>query len=172
MTIRKNWPLVMAIVLPLGMIATVVLSIYIPVLRTPAPTGRFLYRVIYDYVGYDSYIVQDQHLVRRDSIMPSGKIFPQANPPIFHHDIATNQSQLISPEEAVQLVLNPGPSSSEGDQISVGGESIDVFPFFWAENSSDGTVYVKRGQRIKKMNVQIRRLDAHSQFRFLGWVKQ
>jgi len=188
--IKKNFIVLLAFLLPIGVILATALSIHLSSWFV-STDYNFIYASCgdsYDYHYSDRYncddylkerfFVEDSKLVVFETAVIS-EILPGGNKEdlrknydarIFLHNTEKNESREITLEEAQLLTLNSLLTSPDGITASSyydnGG---DFFPFFGG--SSSYGYYLTRGKNKSKLNlINNGRYYYEDNFKFIGWV--
>jgi len=184
--IKKNFVLLLAFALPVGLVVVVALSTYLPSMFI-STDYNFIYALCdevdhYNNYGCEEYLnehydVVDGKLVvlvslstmipeqtkERDAIEFSSRI--------FLHDTKKNESREITLEEAQTLTLQDLLTAPDGVTVSSHYDNdIDVFPFF--NGGSSYGYYLTKGKSRSKINL-INYNDRYyyrNNFQFIGWT--
>lgn len=169
MDIRRNITLIVGISIPILMILFVAGSIYLPGVFAK-PKFNFLY-ITGDYYSGSQYSVINGRLVENEIEYPPRKYGPpRAEVKLFVHDVAKNESKIISFEEAQMLNLDSSIKSPDGFEVISGGRGSGIFFFFGVDRDYD-SIYLKGHNMSKKLNVQMSGSYGYGNFRFLGWIR-
>jgi len=185
--IKKNFAILLAFILPIGLIVIVALSVYLP--------SSFLstnYNFIYtscnngiDYYSYDCnnylqkrYSVVENKLVINevDTTLGLANKTPDATENytarIFLHDTQKNESREITSEEAKTLTLNSLLTSPDGVTVSSHYDRNNGGFFIFGGGSSSYGYYLTKGNGQSKINL-INNTDQYyyrNNFQFIGWI--
>lgn len=179
--LRKNFALLLAFLLPIGLITAVALSMYLPSLflstdydfvYTACTNGRNYYPYRCDSYLKDRYAVEEGKLVQV-TVETAENLDEQYVDRIFLHDTKKNESREITLEEAQTLTLNDLLTSPDGITVSSSYDRRggDVFFLFGGGTSTYG-YYLTKGSSKSKINL-INTDDRYyyrDNFRFIGWV--
>ncbi len=184
MEIKKNFPLIFGISIPIVMVLFVAASIYLPTLFAK-PHSNFLYASGIDYPSaYPGDYVNPQYqysvqngMLQKDPIkqVQSGKYqFPplvQAAPKLYIYDVSKNENTEISFGDAQKLILDPNSKSPDGFEIVAKNNNDGFFPFFWGGNSYYNARFLKGHGFSKKLDLRLETVPYPYAFNFLGWIK-
>ncbi len=173
---KKNWPVWLAIALPMVMIVFVAASVYLPRMWAPKPQYNFLYQsderygAAYEY-SYTVY-VRNGRLTRqgtncgqdRDVQGKVGQVVC-VEPRLYLYDVQTGESRAIELEEAQKLKLDDRTQSPDGFEVKTGGGYSGPFG-----GSSEMAAYLSGHMMSQKLNLG--GLNEVYAFQFLGWTVQ
>jgi len=160
-----NISLIIGLAIPFLMIILVALSIYVPAIFSPQPQYNFLYVTGDDYWNGRQYVVQSGKLIEREIVYRDNYIPQVAR--IFIHNVAANENQEISFEDAQKLFLNPNSKSPDGWEVVSGGDSGGFFLFSYSSGDYN-SMYLQGHNTSKKLNLQ--QDSSHYRAHFLGWI--
>ncbi|MDP1688718.1 MAG: hypothetical protein Q8L47_01130 [bacterium] len=188
--IKKNFAIILAFLLPVGLIATVALSIYLPSFYL-STNYNFVYTSCGDNTYRYNYYNCDNYLQKRYSVVDGRLVINVVDPTldsnynkipdinenytarIFLHDTVKNESREITLDEAQALSLSGLLTSPDGVTVS-GNYSYNGggdFFLFGGGHSSYG-YYLTKGKSKNKINL-INNTDQYyyqNNFEFVGWV--
>jgi hypothetical protein len=182
--VKKNFAILMAFILPIGLIGAITLSIYVPSFFL-STSYNFVYSSCSDGTNYYNC---GNYLEKRYSVV-DGKIvaniinpnqdsdrdgIPDVNEytsPIFMHDTKKNESREISLAEAQTLTLNNLLTSPDGVTFSDIYERGAGYFLIFDGRSSYGH-YLTKGNTKSKLNLINADNDYYRRgnFQFIGWV--
>ena len=167
MTPKKS--LVIAFLIPILLVILVLISIWLPRFLVH-PTQDFIYSVGDEYSSSYYYVVQGEQIVRQEVNLPKEQIYRvpasgQIEPALYYYDVETNESRMLTLDEAQVYQISPQPVSDDGYQIVRGAE---YFPF---DGNNQDSLYIKGHSFSKRLNVVLGNTGYYTPFRFLGWVK-
>jgi hypothetical protein len=171
---KQNWPLILALAIPVLMIMGITLAIYVPGLFSK-PQYNFLYMtgegVSYYTYSDVNYYVRDGHLIQMpaDSIPTNNYYYQKSKEVRFYlYNTSSNSSQELTFEEASKLKLDSATKSSDGYQIIRGGYGGD---FLFSGGRSDYNSWFLQGHNLsKKLDLKLVGTYYYDNFKFLGWV--
>ncbi len=186
--IKRNFAILLAFILPIGLIGAFALSTYLPALFL-STRYDFIYATCADGTNYPyrcndylqkRYSVENGKLVIR-SVDMSRDIDKNGVPDytenysgrIFLHDTQKNESREITPEEAQAMTLNGLLTSPDGITVSsyYDRNNGEIFFPFGGGSSSYG-YYLMKGRSRMKINL-INSSDRYyyqNNFEFIGWI--
>lgn len=169
---KKHFPLIAGIAIPVLLILFVAGSIYLPGLFVK-PKYDFLYMsgVVYG----QPYFVTNGQLNKTNAtstyapVYPQG--YPQGQPQLYVYGVAQNQSKAISFADAQALSLDPNVQSPDGFLVVSGNYSNDSFPFYYGSNYDYNAHYLTGHNVSRKLNLQLQSDNYYgNNFTFLGWI--
>lgn len=169
---KKNIPLIIALFIPVVMIALVAAFIYFPGIGQK-PKFNFLYATGDEvYYNYDViYSVQQGKLEITENPNPGYPYAPykKINTSVFYvYDVAKNESREVSLEEAKKMQLDPAQISSDGFEVTFGTGGGD---FLFGGGSRDyNHMYIRGHNRSKQLNLKLVGSSVYSNFKFIGWI--
>ncbi len=191
--IKQNLAVILAFLLPIGLIVVVGLTTYIPshllstkynFIYTSCTNGRDYYSYNCDTYLEKKYsvvngaltenevpknVVNDDDFVNKNS-STGNKL--QYNDRIFYHNTEKNESREITLEEAKKLKLSSLLTSPDGVNVSGYYSSGGGGSFLFSGNSSSYGYYLMKGKTKSKLNL-INQSDVYyyqNNFQFVGWV--
>jgi len=182
---QANFPLYVAIAIPIIMMVLVAATIYLPSLFAAQPQYNFLYTVNdqgYTYpvrgtAPYYVYEVQDGKVTRQQITppnnpkeLPNVPVAPDRGQKLYIYDVKKNASTSISFEEAQKLKLDNDATAPDGFVIQRGGQRENLFSVLFGGSDYNSMYLVKSGTG-KKLSIgpgnnQYNPYD----FNFLGWL--
>lgn len=172
---KPNVPLIVALSIPLLMVALTALTIYLPALFIQprfdlvyTPSIRGPYCVEYYRVENQRIVVEKKEKDPRDP-EPSCESYRQT--PLFYYDIQRQESREITLEEAKELIIHSARShrSPDGFEIVRGGDGFDLF-FFGGHSYRD--IYLKKGAYTRKLYLTHHFYDYYHSLNPVGWVER
>ena len=166
---KKNLPLILGFSIPIVMILFVAASIYIPGIFSN-PKYNFLYSSGQDYYSRNIYQVRNGKLIQVPQPTPSYRNYTQyQDPPLYIHNVKTNESTYISFTEALSLHVDTNSESPDGYKIEDGQSSSGFFPFFWYDRNYYSK-YIVGHNVSRKMNIIKSGANYYDSIQFLGWI--
>jgi hypothetical protein len=172
--------LVIAILVPVLVIAALALAIYIP-RQTSGTAYDFVYAMS---AGADRVVVKDGKITMTVISRPepyetkyidteTGQEVGRTPTTLYRYNVADDTSTEISIADAKLLTVNSSPVSPDGFSIVDSRGGGGVFPFFY-DNDSYGMKYLKSGLSTKKLNVTSYQSSPYEykSFVFVGWVTE
>lgn len=183
---QSNFPLYIAIAIPIIMMVLVGATIYLPSLFAAQPQYDFLYtvndqRYTYPVSGtapYYVYEVQNGRLTRQQVTSPNNPknvtdvpVVPDRGQKLYVYDVKKNASTSISFEEAQKLKLDSDATAPDGFVIQRGGQRENLFSMLFGGSDYNSMYLVKNGTG-KKINIGLGNNQYFSpyDFNFLGWL--
>lgn len=175
---KKHIPLLVALVIPLGMIVLVAATVYIPKLGNK-PQYDFVHVSTSEYPRHQ-YLVTNGKLERREITYPEkveGDIYPTppytiTEPTLYLHDIERNESTTLSFEEAAKLNLDSAEQSPDGYTVGYNRNDEGLFGIFFGGSYDYDAQYVTGHNQSIKLNLPTSGSRyGYRSFQFLGWVK-
>ncbi len=164
---KKNIPLIVALSIPVLMIALIAVSIYLPAMLIK-PKFNFVYSVGGDYCYQNRYSVKSGKIIENEIKKPeennSCRNYREAR--LFYYDVERNTSREITLDEATKLTVDDSLKSPDGFEIVSGSYSFDIFFF---SGSSYYDKYLKKGAYNRKLNIT--GPTSYYDFRFIGWLR-
>lgn len=161
---KKNYSLILGLLIPLLMIMFVAASIYLPTLFTKPAEYDFLYNLSSSY--NNPYVVTQEKLtlakVRADAYKT-----PSADK-IYRYSVSTQTSTQLSFADAQKLRLRESKISPDGFTLVSGSGSSGMFPFFYS-GPDENARYLKKNAYSQKIFLET---DNYYDFSFLGWIVQ
>lgn len=170
---KKNFPLVIALSIPLLMILLVASFIYFPGIGK-SPKHNFVYLTGDSvYYGYSrEYKIVNGRLIHTP--LPPGSYPDFANkqsysqPSFYLYDVKSNTSKEISYSEAQNLNLDPSNISPDNYVIERGNGGGGLF---FDGGRDYNSWFIKGYNRSHKLNLKLTGPDSYYNFQFMGWVK-
>ncbi|MGE3920481.1 MAG: hypothetical protein AB7F64_06010 [Gammaproteobacteria bacterium] len=163
---RKNITLIIGFAIPFALLLFVIIMTYFPS-KLIAPQYDFLYVTGGNYYYPARYNVIDHRLTFNEQALPANQPKPKEQLYWFH--VKKNQAEVISFQEAQNLLLDSAPISPDGFTITYGAKSNFVFPLFLFNTDVNAYLYLQKGSFSKRLNV-IRSKNYYNNFHFLGWI--
>ena len=164
---RKNVPLIVALSIPVLMIALIAISIYFPALFV-SPKFDFVYSTDNEYCRFLKYSVKVGKIIENEK-QPANEnniCRDSRDPRLYYYDVTRKISREITFEEAQKLTLDNAFQSPDGFEVVSGDRSFDVF---FIGGSSYYDKYLKKGSYSRKLNIPH---NYYYDFRLIGWVKE
>jgi hypothetical protein len=187
--IKKNFAILLAFILPIGFIAVVVLSTYLPSLFL-STSYNFIYTSCTDGTNYYYSHNCNNYLQKRYAVVGNKLVANNVDPTldsdndkipdinenyparIFLHDTKKNESREITFEDAQVLTLNNLLTSPDGVTVSSHYDRSGGDFFIFDGGSSSYGHYLTKGSSRSKINL-INSTDQYyyrNNFQFIGWV--
>ena len=164
--LRKHFPLIIGLTIPVAMVLLVAASIVVPGLFVK-PQYDFLYFTSADYsMNWDFGVMEGKlENVKQKKGLPT-----DGNPvPVFYvHDTQTNASRIVTMEEAKELTLDPSQISPDGFELVQGGSRGGFL--FYSGNADYNAQYLRGHGVSKRMNVKTEGQRSYGSIRFIGWI--
>lgn len=184
--LKENLVIVLAMVLPLALVLTVAVSIYLPSLflstnynfiyAACGDTDYFYYSQCPGSLGYRYYVSDGQLFMRNlpdsDTDVNKNEVpdYQEVTTRLFLHDTQTNESREITFAETQTLKLDDSLISPDG--VSVSGQYDRGTGFFLLfDTGSSFNYYLTRGNAESKLNLVNQNGNYYrSNIKFIGWV--
>lgn len=164
MSPKKNFPIILAVLIPIVMIALVAASIYLPRLYVHPQYG-FLY-----YSDYcDAYDVSGGMLKSKPVAQSDSYCRRDLNPKLYIYEVRTGNSKEIAFADARKLVLDPAKISPDGFTVTGPESGGDYYPFYFGSGDYDSEYLKGSGATFR---VELPDGISDYSFKFLGWVKE
>ena len=163
---RKNIPLIVALSIPIFMIALIAISIYLPALFV-SPKFDFIYSTDDGYCHYRKYSVKEGKIIENEkgALKDNDVCKNDHEPGLYYYDVTRKISREMTFEEAQQLTLDNASQSPDGFEIVSGDRSFDIF---FIGGSSYYDKYLKKGTYSQRLKITH---NYYYDFRLIGWVK-
>ena len=169
MRLKEKLPLIVALSLPLFLVAFILVSVYLPRLFV-RPTEDFVF-VLGDYLAGQEYQVDAGHLTYTPIMDPNDKQ-KHRSVQMYLFSTASNTSQAITLEEAQQYSLDTSHKSTDGFEIICGSQSSSFFIFFDSYEDCSEKYISGKGASLKLNIPGQSSYDYYNRFHFIGWVKK
>lgn len=177
MKITKNIPLLVGITLPIVFILVISIIIFTPSLFIK-PQYNFVYSNIdsyyYDYSSRYShtYIVENNRISLSPLPITEGVTYKGDKPPLYLYDVKSNSTHQIDWSDAINLNIDPGPSSPDGYIVKYQYSNGGIFELFGSNGNPSGYV-ISKGNGSKKLNGLYSTSYSYNSgnFKFIGWLK-
>lgn len=170
---KQNLPLIFGISLPIVFIIIISLVLFVPSISIK-PAHNFIYSFEDSYGNYykNIYVIDKNRITTSPIKNPSlytdkQQKYTSDNSPIYLYNVSEDTSRQISLEDAKNLLLDPGPSSPDGYNVSYQYNSGDLF---FGQNNSGYYIFNNKGK--KKINgIANGPYSGYGNFKVVGWVK-
>ncbi len=174
---KKNIPLIIALAIPVLMIALVAAFIYLPGIGQKPKynflyaTGINIYSLSSDING--SYNVESGHITYHQPQRQPNPIQPfyksdVAEPHFYLYNVTKGTAEELTFDQAKTYSLDPANVSEDGYTVQRGNGGGDFI--FGGGGSDYNNWYIKGHNRSTKLNLKSSSLDYYN-FQFLGWIK-
>jgi len=165
---KKNIPLIVALSIPVLMVAVITVSIYVPTLFIK-PQFDFIYSTGENYCYINRYSVVNQKVAQNQGKKNNETDYCRNSPDprLFYFDVESFTSNEIQLSEAQKYSLDNRLKSPDGFEVAHGNHSFDLF-FFGGSSYNDK--YLKKGAFSRKIATM--KPYYYYNFKFLGWVKE
>lgn len=170
--IKKNYTLIIGILIPLLMIIFVAASIYLPGLFIQ-PKYSFLYVSANDqsYNSQFQYFIENGRIKINENNKLENQIYlPKEIIKLYFYDVNKNESQEITFNAAQIFNLESNNISPDGFEVVNGSQGGGFFPIFYYSSGDYSNLYLKGHNVSKKLNLKLNG-TRYDNFRFIGWVK-
>lgn len=173
MELKKNFSLIIALIIPILMILFLVAIVYIPRIYNH-PQYNFLFVSGGNY--NEEYIIQNGKLVARfNPSVPIDKLsYPEENinneflARLFVYDIKQNKAAEVTLEQAKAFNFYSDFESPDGYKI-INGSSYNFI--FGGASSDPFALYISGNGLSKKLNIPIQTSNRYDvNLRFVGWI--
>jgi len=170
--LKRHAPLFLGLAIPLGMIAFVAASIYLPGLFVH-PHSDFVYTIGRDDYHYNyesSYAVAN---ARIRTVAPTNLISGETATPdqIYIYHVATDTSEKLTFDQAQALSYSDDATSPDGFRLDTTYSGGGSFLFFFDSGSSNPVVVMTGHGLHKKLNIDLSGSSGGDNFHRLGWVR-
>jgi hypothetical protein len=167
MNLKTQWPLVLAFLLPVALVAVLVGIIFVPRLWLK-PEQSFLYSVNRGYYSTVTYTVRDGKLVSEPNTGLDQYSKPDASEPqLYVYSPIGKTSTRVSSTEAMMLRLNDNLSSRDGYRVNNEYSGGD---FLFGRGQNQVVLTSKKGS-IPVTLEGVNSSDYNSRFTFIGWIE-
>jgi hypothetical protein len=161
---KKNFPIILAVLIPIAMVALVAASIYLPRLYVHPQYG-FLY-----YADYcDTYSVSGSMLKSNPVAQSDSYCYRSANPKLYIYDARTGNSKEAAFADARRLVLDQAKISPDGFTVTNPESGGNYYPFYFGSDDYDSEYLKGNGTTFR---VELPEGVSDYSFKFLGWIKE
>jgi len=170
MDLKKNFPLIAGIAIPILMIILVTLSIYLPLLFSPQPRYDFLYVSGDDYSEqYRHYGVENGTLIKYETDKNHDN--SRRDIRFFIYNVTAKNSTEVSFDHARQLRLDSRLKSPDGYEVAYAGSDYGLGSVMFSGYDRNG-MYLKGHNASRKLNLS----SSNARYyywhdRFLGWIE-
>lgn len=170
---KKNLPLIVAVLLPVVFIVGVFLIFYLPNLLL-SPQYNFLYSSPdrYSLNSFEfNYKVEDGKLQLAPNTTTSPGNQKEKMPKLYVYDVKNDTSRLIEFSEAQGFDLDPNPSSPDGFTFRHERRHNGIFELFGSSGRNNEYALYK-GNRSKRLSgIAVGSRYYYRSVSFIGWIK-
>jgi hypothetical protein len=167
MNLKTQWPLVLAFLLPIGLVAVLVGIIFLPRLWLK-PQQSFLYSVSRSYYSTVNYSVRDGKLVSEANTGLDQYSKPDASEPqLYTYNPANKTSERLTADEAMRLKLNDNLTSRDGYRVNNEYSGGD---FLFGRSKNQVVLTSKKGSLPVALE-GVDSSDYNTRFTFIGWIE-
>jgi hypothetical protein len=168
---KKHISLIIAIAIPIIMVLTIALTIYIP-RSNLVLNSDFVYSVYDGYYSRSFYFSEEQgRIVKLESGIKAEQPDGLVTPVLYYYEAETESSRTMTETEAMSLSLSSSKTSPDGF-IFVGREynnGFMIFDLFGSDYSYDKH-YIRKGNISKEVRLTTSPTNYYN-VDFIGWVK-
>jgi hypothetical protein len=172
----KNLPLIIGIALPIVFILGISVFLFVPS-HFVDPQYDFIYTMEDRYYGFNdhgyrnTYKVEDGRIALEPLPTKEGWTYLGDMPVLYRYDVNADTAHQISFNEALELSLDPGPSSPDGYTVAYQYGHSGIFEVLGSNNDNSG-YFISKGKAKKKLNgLTNDGYSSRTDSKFIGWIK-